>query len=704
MLPPDQDIRNRLLVARLPALPHILLKLMEYCRTDDIGMNELAGLISKDPAIATKVLSVANSSAYHRSGYKIGLEQSLMSIGTDMIRTLVISESVFQTLNGFTTSNSINLSGFWKHSLTAAVMARDIARKMGYPNIDEAYLGGLLHDVGRLAFLAISPNEYTPYFHATDDAELCALEERTMQITHPEAGAWLVERWKLDSYLADSVLYHHETVARLETAHPLIRIVCLANQLASYPYDTQPVEQAAKLCGLKTKELKTIHDSTEKKVMESADFLGISLGGADKVPPFIPHVQPTPAQKKLNEELHYIVQASETQRTFAKQASESKLQQTVIRSARILFNLDDAVILLLDKASQTLTGNHGGDHRQRLSEFSLPLVRSSAVAEAAMRKHPTFISSKHHPLGVADEQLLRMLGAEWIVCLPLVSGEECLGLFIGSSSRLQIADLHRNAAFLQAFASQATSAMLSLRSKQAEARSEAAIEIEELRMSSRKIAHEVNNPLAIIKNYLNVLSDKMGKEDSISEELSILNEEIDRVSRIMNEFSDPQSTTRLAVIDLNKVVLDVVRIFRDTSFAPSSVNIRTMLDGQPSETDCDDGAIRQVLINLLKNAIEAMPGKGEIIITNRGHVMRDNLLFINLSVSDNGPGIPANHLEKLFQPVSSRKVGENRGLGLSIVHDLINKMSGSITCKSGKNGTSFEIQIPVQSRSSTTGF
>ena len=182
-------------------------------------------------------------------------------------------------------------------------------------------------------------------------------------------------------------------------------------------------------------------------------------------------------------------------------------------------------------------------------------------------------------------------------------------------------------------------------------------------MSSRKIAHEVNNPLAIIKNYLNVLSDKMGKEDSISEELSILNEEIDRVSRIMNEFSDPQSTTRLAVIDLNKVVLDVVRIFRDTSFAPSSVNIRTMLDGQPSETDCDDGAIRQVLINLLKNAIEAMPGKGEIIITNRGHVMRANLLFINLSVSDNGPGIPANHLEKLFQPVSSRTVGENRGLG-----------------------------------------
>jgi nitrogen-specific signal transduction histidine kinase len=99
-----------------------------------------------------------------------------------------------------------------------------------------------------------------------------------------------------------------------------------------------------------------------------------------------------------------------------------------------------------------------------------------------------------------------------------------------------------------------------------------------------------------------------------------------------------------------------------------------------------------------------MPGKGEIIVTNRGHVNRDGRLFINLSVKDNGPGIPANLLEKLFQPVPSTKGGEDRGLGLSIVHDLINKMNGSITCQSSKSGTAFEIMIPVQSRSSASGY
>ena len=81
-----------------------------------------------------------------------------------------------------------------------------------------AYLAGLLHNVGRLALLATAPKEYAFNFTARDDEDLCAVEQRTLQITHTEAGAWLIERWQLDSFLADSVLYHHEPLARLEAA------------------------------------------------------------------------------------------------------------------------------------------------------------------------------------------------------------------------------------------------------------------------------------------------------------------------------------------------------------------------------------------------------------------------------------------------------------------------------------------------------
>jgi putative nucleotidyltransferase with HDIG domain len=168
------------------------------------------------------------------------LLQALNVLGSELIKTLVISESVYQTFNGFPHASGLDLRGFWKHSLTVAVLARDIAKAMNYAQPEEAYLTGLLHDVGRLALLAAAPNEYVHMFVLPDNAELGVLEQRTLQISHAEAGAWLIERWNLDSFMADSVLYHHENTARLEAAHPLIRIVHLAHVLGDVAADEPP--------------------------------------------------------------------------------------------------------------------------------------------------------------------------------------------------------------------------------------------------------------------------------------------------------------------------------------------------------------------------------------------------------------------------------------------------------------------------------
>src|SRR5690242_5378606 len=134
---PDQDIRNRLLIARLPAMPQILIKLIAHLQADDLGMPELAALIAQDAGMTGKILAVANSSAYHRGNRSANLEQSLVSLGTDMIKTLVISESVFQTFNNFPHSGSTDLRAFWKNSLLAAVVARELARRTGYPQLEE---------------------------------------------------------------------------------------------------------------------------------------------------------------------------------------------------------------------------------------------------------------------------------------------------------------------------------------------------------------------------------------------------------------------------------------------------------------------------------------------------------------------------------------------------------------------------------------
>jgi HD-like signal output (HDOD) protein/signal transduction histidine kinase len=704
----DHDIRNRLLIARLPAMPQILIKLIEHLQADDAGMPELAALIAKDAGMTSKILSVANSSAYHRNNRSVGLEQSLVSLGTDMIKTLVISESVFQTFNSFPHSGSTDLRGFWKSSLTTAVIARDIAKQLDYPHVEEAYLAGLLHNVGRLALLATAPKEYAFNFTARDDEDLCAVEQRTLQITHAEAGAWLIERWNLDSFLADSVLYHHEPLARLESAHPLIRIVRLAHLLCHHEDEDAAIASATGLCALDDAALHVICNAAARQVEKSAIYLGIDLAGADDIVVPAAYAPPPvdPVQQRLSEEVRNMVLVSEMGQTFARQQGETNMLDAMTRSARILFDFGTTVILLENPTGHALMGAAGGEQQQRLAEFAIPLAKGGAVADAARERRLAYLTragqAAGQQLGIAEEQLFRIIGTESLVCLPLVAGQRCLGVLIGGAASWQLPSYQKRERFLQAFGNQAAAALETAMSERGHARRQIASVAEEYREASRRVVHEVNNPLSIIKNYLSVLDTKLARREPVVGEMSILNEEIDRVGSLINGLADLQPSDSSSVTDVARVVDDVLRLFRATDFVPASVQILVRMQDEPAEIDADADILKQILVNLVKNAVEALPQGGKIEIANRGHVNRERKLYLELVISDNGPGLSTEVLANLFTPVRSSKEGQHHGLGLSIVHSLVKKLNGMITCRSGKAGTTFEILLPARGSTSLT--
>lgn len=695
----DHDIRNRLLIARLPAMPQILIKLIEHLQADDAGMPELAALIAKDAGMTSKILSVASSSAYHRNGRAPGLEQALVALGTDMIKTLVISESVFQTFNNFPHSGSTDLRGFWKNSLSAAVIARDIAKRMDYAHAEEAYLAGLLHNVGRLALLATAPKEYAYNFSARDDEDLCAVEQRTLQITHSEAGAWLIERWHLDSFLADSVLYHHEPNARLESSHPLIRIVRLAHLLCVHAGEREAIAEAAQLCGLEAADVDSIAGVAAHQVEKAAAYLGIDLEGADDIvapPAYAPAAPVDAVQQRLSEEVRNMVLVSEMGQTFARQQSESGLLESMTRSARILFDFESAVVLLENPTGHALVGVSAGEHQQRLAEFAIPLNKGGPIAAAALQRRLSYVSRDGQPLGIAEEQLFRIVGSESLVCLPLVAGQRCLGVLVGGVSAWQLPSYEKRERFLQSFGNQAAGALEAAMSERGQARRQLAHVAEEYREASRRVVHEVNNPLSIIKNYLSVLDSKLARREPVVGEMSILNEEIDRVGQLINGLADLQPSENSRVTDVAHVVGDVLRLFRATDFVPASVQIVVRMQDEPAEIDGDADTLKQILVNLIKNAVEALPDGGKIEIAHRGHVNRERRLYLELAIGDNGPGLSPEVLANLFSAVRSTKDGAHHGLGLSIVHGLVKKLHGTITCRSGKNGTTFEILLPVR--------
>ena len=694
-----ENIKNRLLVARLPTMPQILIKLIELCQSDDTGMADLARLISNDTGMTSRVLRVANSAAYQRRGRQLGLPQALATLGADLVKSLLISESVYQTFNGFPHTSGTDLRPFWKHSLTAAVLARDLAKITHYPQVEEAYLAGLLHDVGRLALLAAAPDVYSGTFQNADDDALCAVEQRDMHITHTEAGAWLIERWEMDSFLADAVLYHHESPARVMSAHPLIRMVHLANLLSDHPPGSRLPADIGAICELGDAAILEIYQGCEAQVIEIAEQLGIDLSGMteaqDLAPMAAPRVVANPVQQRLTEEIRNRALTAELGQVFSRQKDGTQLIDSVRQNARILFDLDDTALLLVSGNGRSLVAASVGEQRQRLANFSISLA-AGGIADAVTTKNLAFLERGRSSLNLAEEQLLHAFNTPCLLCLPLVADARSLGLLIAGIDSWRVTELQRQEKFLLAFGAQAASAMAAAAKERGEMDRRIATLQEEHLKNSRKVVHEVNNPLSIIKNYLGVLDDKLTRKEPLGSELTILNEEIDRVGSIINEFARVAPPAPDTTININQVLSDIVRLFRESRFLPPTVQISALLPEEASDISGSTGIVKQIFVNLIKNSVEALAKGGRIEIVNNGVTQRGGIDYFSLLVKDNGPGLPGDVIAKLFSPVRSTKAGDNRGLGLSIVHGLVQKLHGSISCKSSELGTAFEILLPAK--------
>lgn len=705
MLISEEEILRRLSTARLPAMPQMLVKLMELFQDDKAGLPELARLVAQDPGMTAKVLRVAQSPAYRRSGQAARLEQSMLALGLDMIRTLVISESIYQTFNSFSASVKSDMRAYWKHSLTTAIIARQIARKTKYSGIDEAYLAGLLHDIGRLALLAVAPAEYAVLFHELPDDKLCAAEHRTLQIDHAEAGARIIEQWRMDNFIADSVLYHHEPVSRILEVHPLIRMVWLAHALASMDADDPYLEPVIRNFSLSAYDLEQIVASVPEMIEQAAKFLDIDL--SEPVQPVQAEeiVAPSSRQARLSAEIQNMVHASELGRFFSGFQEQEQLAKAICGTACSEFLFDTVCLMTRNEAGDALVANPVGESQQRLEGFSISLARSGPVAEAAMKSQINVLSTGSTANGIAEEQLLRILDSERLLCLPLMCSGSCAGMLIAGSSVAHMEDVRLQERELKILAAQAALALYNMRARSRAAQAQSERLMEEFQDEKRRIAHEVNNPLAIIKNYLRVLDGKLTRQEPIAAEMSILDEELSRVDQIINGYASQaaspatgnESEMADSATDANRCLQHVARLFGETGFA-QKVRISAHVHEGPCMTSGSAGKLKQILVNLVKNAVEAMPDGGEIKLASNGRAFKEGAPYISISVKDNGPGIPSAILEKLFTPVQSTKGAGHHGLGLSIVHDLVKEIGGSISCHSGRNGTTFELLVPAVSQ------
>ncbi|MHB1292521.1 MAG: HDOD domain-containing protein, partial [Sulfuricella sp.] len=215
MAPVASQLIQSLETSNLPSLPHVLLRVLDACNRNETSLRAIAEIINKDTALSSKVIGASSSALFGRPNNITTFEQKLTMLGLDMVRTIAISSSVYQVFSNISSSPEFDLKSFWGRSLTSAILAKLIAQETAYPHLEEAYLTGLLLDVGQLVLWSNFPKQYaTLSADAVDDIRLMQRETEEIGSNHCEVGSWLAGSWHLNSFMADAVLYHHEPAAR----------------------------------------------------------------------------------------------------------------------------------------------------------------------------------------------------------------------------------------------------------------------------------------------------------------------------------------------------------------------------------------------------------------------------------------------------------------------------------------------------------
>jgi signal transduction histidine kinase len=207
--------------------------------------------------------------------------------------------------------------------------------------------------------------------------------------------------------------------------------------------------------------------------------------------------------------------------------------------------------------------------------------------------------------------------------------------------------------------------------------------------------HEASNPLSIVRNYLETLRIKLGDEHQANDNINLIKEEIDRVGSILLRLKNPETVESTTdQLNINQLIQNTAQIFKDSICATKQLSLLLKLDNKIGDVAINSGHLKQVLTNLLKNASEALPENGEILISSEASVSVGKKNYCAITVKDNGPGLPEEIKQHLFTPVTSTKGEGHSGLGLSIVKKLIDEMKGSVVCRSSGEGTEFQILIP----------
>ncbi|MBA7672361.1 hypothetical protein ES703_80537 [subsurface metagenome] len=189
----------------MPSLSITVSKILEVSRDPQVTAKDLNKVISLDPVLVGRVLKLVNSAYYGLRNKVTSLVTAIIMLGINTIKNLALSTAVLGNVQKDSSFKALNVDGFWRHSIGVGVTSKLIAAKIGITlnRQEEFFIGGLLHDIGKIPINVLFEEDYLKAIHQADfeKTQLIDMESKIIGITHSEVGKMIAEKWRLTGTL-----------------------------------------------------------------------------------------------------------------------------------------------------------------------------------------------------------------------------------------------------------------------------------------------------------------------------------------------------------------------------------------------------------------------------------------------------------------------------------------------------------------------
>jgi flagellar biosynthesis protein FlhG len=422
-------------VSKLAGPTPLLSRALELLARDEMTEEILLDIFSCDPSLMVKALKMIcrPKTDTGRTTRITTRHQLIEELGTAVLTNILSTTAMQRALCSGITNDTCSLTtSFWSHSYQTALLAQNIAAITGYPFPEEAFIAGLIHDIGRLALQTDHPEVYAQSCNNfSHDQTLLDIEQRIFRKNHAEIGAEALRTWRLDSFLVDAVQYHTEPLGKIETAFSLVKILSLACRLSyleeSQEDETETDRMGMALFSLSTTQLQDLTTNARIKTQQLANRFQIPLNKEN----IYPGKTETHFRQQVME--YSILQGMLPCTPSSGEISE--VIRSIFQAFDVLFSFRPSLCLMPDHQQTILKPieypNCFGSELLAGIQFSLKWGQSLVVESFHSGELKTSVEGDNsNELPLADHQLLSSLGTQGFVCIPMVAHKINRGVIV----------------------------------------------------------------------------------------------------------------------------------------------------------------------------------------------------------------------------------------------------------------------------------